>query len=174
MTKRMTAVVLTFLTLVGCQGWPFRDLSADAKRKLVATLQALPMPSGANLLAQKSVYSGGTMAQCAAQELQVLYGTNQSSYTEVLDYYSAVLPSPAWILAMEAEGREFRMGQEYSLTITNGFGGTMIARSTRTAAEAEFKTVYMAWLSTPLSLPYPAECRQNDDAWRAPSEGIAP
>ena len=174
MTKRMAVILIAFLTLAGCQGFPFRDLSADAERKLNETLQALPIPPGAGLLAQESVYSGGTMAQCAAQELQVLYGTNQSSYTEVLDYYSTVLPPAGWTSAAQGEGRSFRMGQELALAITNGFGGLMIARSTRTAAKAEFETVYMVVLSTPFRLPYPAECRQNDDAWRAPGDGTAP
>jgi hypothetical protein len=158
MTKRMVAILIAFLTLAGCQGLPFRNPTIDAERKLTATLQALPVPPGAKLLAQESVYSGGTMPQCAGQELQALYGTNQWPYTEILDYYSAALPPAGWIPTVEAEGREFRIGQEYSLSITNGFGGAMIARSTETAAKAEFKTVYLVWLSTPFRLPYPAEC----------------
>lgn len=166
MTKRMVVILIAFWALAGCQGLSFRNYSsADEEQKLAATLQALPIPPGARLLAQEPHYSGGigTMPQCAAQELQVLYGTNQSSFAEVLDYYSAVLLPAGWTLTGDIEGtRGFRLGPKYSLalSITNRFGGLMIARSTRTAAEAEFETIYMIVLSIPFRQPYPVECRQ--------------
>jgi hypothetical protein len=164
MTKRIVVMLIAVLTLAGCRGLPFRDPAADAERKLTAVLHALPTPPGARLLAQNSFYSGGigTMPQCAAQQLQALYGTSDSSLTEVLDYYSAALPPAGWRPATVTEReRGFRQGEEYSLSmsISNHFGGAMIARSTRTAAEAEFKTIYLVDLMTPFTLPYPAECR---------------
>jgi hypothetical protein len=163
MTKRIVVMLIAVLTLAGCRGLPFRDPSAEAERKLTAVLQALPTPPGARLLAQRSSYEGGTMAQCAAQQLQALYGTSDSSLTEVLDFYAAALPPAGWRpdAAATEHDRGFRQGEEYSLSmyITNHFGGAMIGRSTQTAAEAQFETIYIVDLMTPFILPYPAECR---------------
>lgn len=40
MIKRTMAILLAFLTLCGCQGFPFSNLKADAQRKLNEALQA--------------------------------------------------------------------------------------------------------------------------------------
>ena len=169
MRKRMTIILIVVITLVGCGwvcgGWFLRDSSFDTERKLTAALQALPTPPGARLLAQESWYDGGvgTMPQCAAQVLDVLHGTSQSSLTEIFDYYAAVLPPLGWSASIATgRGRSFKLGQEeYSLAVMNSNDPAgRIGRSTQTAAEAEFKTVYLIEMSRPFRLPYPAECRQ--------------
>jgi hypothetical protein len=162
MKRFLFAILIGVLAVAACQWLPTRYRSGDALRRLTAEFQQLPQPPGAKLLAQTSYYSGGigTMPQCAAQDLQALFGTSRSSLTEVLDYYSRALLQEGWSPTTEIVGlRGFTLGEEFSLSVTNRFGGTMLQRSAITRAEEQFETVYSVELMTPFELPYPDECQ---------------
>ena len=152
--------------------------STDAR--LEAVMRELPPPAGAVLVGRVNIDGGGNIQRCSGRQTQAVYGTDELSFDQILDYYTHVAQAKSWHLDLAAvKGRTFRMGQdEYLLEISNNYGLTAMGPAPAKEAQARYRTVYFFGLATHDILPVPDGCMggslHHPQSLRIPSQAERP
>jgi hypothetical protein len=114
------------------------------------------------LIKQVIVPGGGQMPQCDGREAQALFGTDELSYKEVMDFYTSTMQDAGWHPHLEAvtdRGRSFDLGDEFSLAVSDLYNVSSIGKDVVLEAKGRFQTIYLLELSTPIELPVPPQCK---------------
>lgn len=158
----LTGLALAATLMGACSSiWPSHEaLVAAAEGKLSTKRDSLPVPPGAVLVGQAFTGSSGTIQGCESRWLQTLYGTNELSYAEVLDFYASALRGTEWqATAVYTDAVSFDAGDEFSMDVADYYNVSNIGPATVREAKSKFRTIYIVGLYTPLQMPVPSSCR---------------
>ncbi len=154
-------------------GNQIRQLRSECERELLTTLSIisilfligcdsimnhLPAVPGATLVKSVETSGGGQIAECMSVGVEELYGTNELSFAEILDFYTRSLEATGWHLrSSSAEGQTFETN-EFVLDVSNLYDVSLVGRDAVAEGKSRFKTIYLLYLSTPIVLPVPKKC----------------
>jgi hypothetical protein len=161
-TIRVTILCFAPVLLVACGTLlpsSYQDRSLNAENRLADMMQQLPTPSGATLVEQVTTATSGQMPECEGREIYALFGTNELSLQEVLDFYTSAMQDAQWHLNRATNNdRNFSKGDEFLLDISD-IEISKIGRDAVNKAKSKFSTIYLLYLFTPLETPFPSQCK---------------
>lgn len=158
--------LVAILSWSGCQAVIFSirypSLVADAKKRLETVSQRLPTARGSVLVEHVDTTAGGQMLECEGRVLEELYGTNELSFVEVLEFYTVSLQPAGWLPKLPTDrGRSFALGDEFHLEVSDNYNVSLIGVAAINEGQSRFRTIYSLRLSTPVVLPFPSHCREG-------------
>ncbi len=164
---RSIFAIIVLAQLIGCQSLLAssskhdRDARiADAENRLEAMLEHLPIPPGSILVKRIDLSTGGQMPDCEGYEILALYGTNEMSFAEMLDFYSTKMEALGWHPRLaDAKGRSFDMGEEFYVGVSDQYLVSGVGVTAVNEAKSRFRTPYLLELITSLTLPVLPECK---------------
>ncbi len=98
---------------------------------------------------------------CQSVHIYALYGTNDLSFTEVLDTYTARLESAGWQLSIGGDfGRSFKTSDDLHLEVSDNYRFLPFDRARVLEGQEKFKTLFLFALTTSVYPNVPSEnCR---------------
>lgn len=134
---------LAVTLLAGCASRPAGlGRAAAADSRLTAEIQRLPVPAGALLVEQLITDLDVRMPECQGRLLQALYGTNDMSVDEVLEFYESSLHGTKWAMTdVDKRSRAFAVGDELSMDVSDYLLLGRFGSERLKDARASFKTV---------------------------------
>ncbi len=160
--------IMAVIFLVGCDSlWnqfgfiSNRQINAT-KDKLKSTAQHLPTPPGSVLIESVERMSPSRMVECTTLDLDRLIGSNEMSFSEVLDFYSSTLPSAGWQVRLVAnDGRTFEFSGEIHLEVSDNYEFVPISKAAIREGKSKFRTMFLVEMFTPAILPVPKQCKES-------------
>ena len=167
MKHRRTVLVMTLLViplLTMCRSatpaLDYQMRASNAEARLESLMKQLPAPPGAVLVKRVNNSTGGNMPECAGRQIEALFGTNDLSYREVLDFYTTSLQASGWhLLSADDKGRSFDMGDEFNADVSDLYNVSFVGRDAVQEGKSKFRTIYLLGLYTYIVLPVPSQCK---------------
>ncbi len=156
------------LCLIGCDailnqlGFVSQRQIDEARERLDTMYRHLPAVPGAVLLQRVERSGGEQIDGCESVDIQELYGTNQISFDEVLDFYSKSLASEGAKLRLSSSnGRSFDIN-DFAFAVSAPPNVSLIDRNILSDAKSKFKTVYLIERNTLVIQPMPIRCKNDE------------
>lgn len=104
---------------------------------------------------------GSRVQGCAGVYIYELLGTNDLSFTNVLDQYAVSLKTAGWQLVLETDhGRSFTTSDRINVEVSDNYRFLPFNKATILEGQKKFKTLFLLALTTPVEPDVPAErCR---------------
>ncbi len=161
--------LITIFCIVACTRIPneLGILSPEqvnaAKNRVDAILQRLPVVPGSSLIKSVENPFQGTMAECASISFHRLYGTNDLSFREVLEFYTTSLQSTGWHLNLALDNaRSFDMGEGIGLAVSDQYVFSAVGQTAIHEGRAKFRTLYLLEVGTSIIFPPLERCRESE------------
>ncbi len=162
----MLIMSISFVQLLGCEritnqfGIISQQQLDAAKMRLHETLPDLPTIPGSVLIESIEDMDDSREYICAGYQLNQLFGTNEYTFPEVLDFYSSELESLGWHPRFVLDyARTFESRNQIGLDVSDDYRFVLFGREVISASQSKFKTIFLLELTTPVVLPYPEQCR---------------
>ncbi len=125
-------------------------------------LAGLPTPPGAILVTTKRPYmwGAGNSPDCGQTAIDALYGTNDASYPEVLDFYTRELLARSWSISYaDGDARVLMLGdREFLVEVSKNYSFAGFGTSALGEAFGRFGTVYFVQVLAYTLRPVPSYC----------------
>jgi hypothetical protein len=141
---------------------PYEVRASSAERRLDLAMQRLPIPPGTLLVEHVMATTGGTMPECEGRVIHALFGTDELSYREVLDFYTSTIPGEEWQAdprySDDQDYRRFTIDNQYNLGISDAYNVSKVGPDAVREGKSRFRTIYLLSFSTPLEQPVADYC----------------
>lgn len=153
--RRVLQVMVGVVVVLGVCSWTLYATRVHtslgvylALRELRGLSPTIPIPPGAVVLASLEGGDGSRIDACSGAHIYRLYGTNEMSETQVLDWFSSSLPPDAWHPKTVADRvLTFVSDRQVTLEVSDSYRYLPFEKAIVLEGQQRFQTLFLVGLN---------------------------